>query len=119
MNLNVFIKTFLLILCIDILYLFVIRRSFITSYFSKFGGDQMSILYGLIAWCLLSFGIEYFIVQNKNPFWNGMLFGLVVYGVYDFTNLATINGWTLNFAIQDILWGMILCGTVGYLRTKI
>jgi uncharacterized membrane protein len=35
----------------------------------------------------------------------GALFGLVVYGVYDLTNLATLRGWTVGVAVADILWG--------------
>jgi uncharacterized membrane protein len=35
----------------------------------------------------------------------GALFGLVVYGVYDFTNLATLRHYPLQLAIVDVAWG--------------
>jgi uncharacterized membrane protein len=43
---------------------------------------------------------------------NGAIFGLVVYGVYDFTNLALFKNWNLSLAISDILWGMFICSVV-------
>ena len=41
---------------------------------------------------------------------SGALFGLVTYGVYDFTNLSTLKDYPLRLAIIDTTWGTILCG---------
>ncbi len=41
--------------------------------------------------------------------WGG-LFGLVAYGVYDFTNLATLRQYSLRLALVDTAWGAIVCG---------
>jgi uncharacterized membrane protein len=38
------------------------------------------------------------------------LLGLVAYGTYDMTNLATIRGWPLAVSLIDIAWGA--CATV-------
>ena len=38
----------------------------------------------------------------------GALFGLVVYGTYDLTNLATLRGWTVGMAVADALWGCVV-----------
>lgn len=40
----------------------------------------------------------------------GALFGLVLYGVYDFTNLAVLEKWTLRVTLVDLAWGCTLCG---------
>jgi uncharacterized membrane protein len=42
----------------------------------------------------------------------GALFGLVVYGVYDLTNFAVIDKWTLRMTVFDIAWGATICGGV-------
>jgi len=42
----------------------------------------------------------------------GALYGLVLYGVYDLTNLAVLEKWTIRMTVADIAWGMVLCGTV-------
>lgn len=39
----------------------------------------------------------------------GALWGLVVYGIYDLTNLAILDRWSLRITIADILWGISLC----------
>jgi uncharacterized membrane protein len=36
----------------------------------------------------------------------GAIFGLVVYGVYDFTNWSTLRGYSPTLAFVDIGWGM-------------
>ena len=41
----------------------------------------------------------------------GAVFGLVLYGVYDLTNLAVLDKWTWRVTIVDVLWGVTLCGT--------
>ena len=53
--------------------------------------------------------------QIFESLWMGALFGLVAYGTYDLTNLATIKGWSLKVTIIDLLWGGILTGTVSAL----
>ena len=40
----------------------------------------------------------------------GALFGLIVYGIYDLTNLAILEKWSVWITAFDILWGGILCG---------
>ena len=36
----------------------------------------------------------------------GALLGLVAYGTYDFTNLATIRDWPSMVSIIDLCWGV-------------
>jgi len=37
----------------------------------------------------------------------GALFGLVVYGVYDFTNYSTLRQWPLVLTLADTAWGAL------------
>ena len=54
-------------------------------------------------------------LQQKN--WQqaallGALFGLVAYGTYDLSNLATLKGWPLQLTLVDMVWGAALsCGS--------
>ena len=43
---------------------------------------------------------------------SGALFGVVLYGVYDFTNLSVLEKWTVRMTLVDIAWGAVLCGTM-------
>ena len=42
--------------------------------------------------------------------------GLAVYAVYDFTNLATLKKYEINFALADSLWGGVLMTIVYGIR---
>ena len=51
----------------------------------------------------------------------GALLGLIAYGTYDFTNLATIKDWPAIVTIVDLAWGTAataISATVGYLITQ-
>jgi len=38
----------------------------------------------------------------------GAALGAVMYGLYDLTNYATLANYTLEFALQDMVWGTVL-----------
>jgi uncharacterized membrane protein len=38
----------------------------------------------------------------------GAVYGLILYGVYDFTNYASFADWSITIVAVDILWGMFL-----------
>lgn len=40
----------------------------------------------------------------------GAAFGLIVYGIYDLTNLAILEKWPLSVTVADMIWGTCLCG---------
>ncbi|MGN6682641.1 MAG: DUF2177 family protein [Devosia sp.] len=43
-----------------------------------------------------------------NALLGGALLGLVAYGTYDMTNMATLKGWSLQVALVDVAWGTVL-----------
>ena len=59
----------------------------------------------------------------SQAFWTGIVFGIVTYGTYNLTNMATIKNWSSNVVIVDMIWGGILTGvssTIGiYLSKKL
>lgn len=42
----------------------------------------------------------------------GAFFGLITYGTYDLTNLATLKNWPVLITIVDLLWGTFLSAAV-------
>jgi uncharacterized membrane protein len=40
--------------------------------------------------------------------WMGAVLGLVAYGTYDITNLATLRNWSQTLVIVDLAWGTAL-----------
>ena len=44
-------------------------------------------------------------------FFAGAVLGALAYGTYEFTNFATLKGWTAQMVMVDVIWGAILTGT--------
>ncbi|HWD13221.1 MULTISPECIES: DUF2177 family protein [Pseudochrobactrum] len=73
-------------------------------------------------------GIIYFAVipaLNSNSWLtaviNGAILGLIAYGTYDMTNLATLKNWSLSVSIVDMVWGLLLtamASSAGYFATS-
>jgi len=64
-----------------------------------------------VVYVLLGIGIAVFVVPRASTVssaaaW-GALFGLVVYGVYDFTNYSTLRQWPFVLTLADTAWGAL------------
>ena len=62
-----------------------------------------------VVYVLLGTGIALFVIP-RGPTLTlaagyGALLGLVVYGVYDFTNYSTLRQWPFGLTIADVAWG--------------
>lgn len=123
MRFTKFLLLFVILITIDVLYLGVIQKQFISSFFkSANNSNQLNLKWvpGLIAWALLAFGLYYFVLSRPGWTWkDAAILGLVIYGVYDMTNLATLSKWTWNFAIADMIWGAVLMVLVALIYKKI
>jgi uncharacterized membrane protein len=71
----------------------------------------------VLVWLLIPLGIMLFVlpkVDAANLYWTalgwGFLYGAILYAVYDLTNYAMLERWSLKMTGVDILWGGILCG---------
>ena len=73
-------------------------------------------IYGAIIAYILMFMSFYFIIypninsdKNKNVFQialkHGALSGLILYGIYNFTNYSILENYKINISIIDTLWG--------------
>jgi uncharacterized membrane protein len=46
---------------------------------------------------------------------HGALLGLLAYGTYDMTNMATLKNWPITMSFVDMIWGGVLIGLSGLL----
>lgn len=85
----------------------------------RFGADgdfSPHIPSALVVYLLITLGFIIFIfpVVMKLPlngaFIYGAIFGIIVYGIYEFTNYAGLKDWPWNLVIIDTLWGGVLFG---------
>jgi len=62
-----------------------------------------------VVYVLLGTGIALFVIPRAPTLslaaGYGALLGLVVYGVYDFTNYSTLRQWPFLLTIADVAWG--------------
>lgn len=123
-GLKIFIPITALTVLIDFLWLGVLMNRFYISQLGDLarGGSEgfKPLLWpAVVVYIFIPLGIVLFVLPKVNPAtmalsamgW-GFLFGVVLYAVYDMTNLALIRDWPLEMAIVDILWGGSLCAMV-------
>tara|TARA_B110000008_G_scaffold227857_1_gene229807 strand:- start:193 stop:603 length:411 start_codon:yes stop_codon:yes gene_type:complete len=58
-------------------------------------------------------------VLLKTIFINGFILGVIAYGTYNLTNMATLEGWSAKVVIIDMIWGGFLTGVSVLLGTLI
>lgn len=56
-------------------------------------------------------------VLLKTIFINGFVLGVIAYGTYNLTNMATLEGWSAKVVIIDMIWGGFLTGVSVLLGT--
>jgi len=79
---------------------------------------QVKYLGAILCYFFLIFGLYYFILREHKSVFDAMLFGFVIYGVYDTTTYALLKKWKLKLMIMDTLWGGALMGLTTWLTYK-
>ena len=80
----------------------------------------------ILVYILLVLGIVIYVLPNvsdknilRDSIVYGGILGLIIYGIFDFTNYSLISKYDLKLAIIDTLWGGILLTFTTYLSKKI
>jgi uncharacterized membrane protein len=114
-----YILTVLTNVVIDLIWLGFIAKDLYTKQLGFLFYKQIHLSPAILFYLLYAIGIITFAVLpalEKGGIGKavglGMLLGLMSYGAYDLTNIATIKNWPLLITIIDLLWGIILSGTV-------
>lgn len=69
-----------------------------------------------VVYLIIPLGVVLFVLPRatgSNPLLTaalfGFAFGVVSYGIYDFTNYSTLAGWPLALSLVDVVWGGVVC----------
>ena len=109
----------IILTALDSFYISIIKKRFLNMIKNIQGSNVKINIFGLLmSYFFLIMGL-YFIFKNKINYKDAFLFGLIIYGVYDMTNMALFNKWSLFISIIDILWGGILFSSTTYLSNLI
>ena len=106
-------KTILLslmtLISIDSIYLYLIKNLF-EKHISTIQSSELQInMYGaIICYILLTFGLNYFILNTNKSIIDAFILGLVIYAVYEFTNLSLFTNWSVLTVLIDTTWGAVL-----------
>ncbi len=115
-----YIVSAILLIVIDGIYLYHIK-----NYFRQQIEDiqqtplNINLLSTFGVYVLLVVGLNYFILQPKKSVKDAFLLGIVIYGVYEFTNSALFTKWKLLTVMMDTLWGGCLLAITTWLMKKI
>ena len=99
---------------LDGLWLGVLMKSFYRDQLAPIvrladGGIAPNWPAAFVVYVLLGTGIALFVLPRASTVplaaTYGALFGLVVYGVYDFTNYSTLRQWPFVLTLADVAWG--------------
>lgn len=106
----------IIFISIDFIYLNVIKGYFNNQIQSVQGSaPKMNYLGAAICYILLIAGINYFIIKPRKSVSDAFLLGIVIYGVYETTNLALLKNWSILTVIIDTLWGGLLFAATTYI----
>ncbi len=114
---------------LDFLWLGVVAKPLYQAEVGSLMLERPNFAAAAVLYVLLAAGLVYFAVipgVDAGSFWRavarGALLGLVVYGVYDLTNLAVLKGWTVAVTAADVAWGIVVCGAstaAGYAAARL
>jgi uncharacterized membrane protein len=107
-------KYMVLIFLIDIPWL-TITGPLAQRMILKIQGSKLVLRFlpGLLVYVFLA----YLLTIPKNPL-EAFMLGASVYGVYDFTNYATLKNYSLQFALLDTTWGGALMTIAYFIKRK-
>ncbi len=115
---------FIIFLLIDIIWLAKISPNFYKSNIGHLMADKVSFLPAIIFYfsyilALLVFVINPAVASESvfKAFYLGALIGFVMYGTYDFTNMATLKDWSYLVTIVDLVWGTFITATTSAVST--
>ncbi len=122
-------KLFLIVtpvlLVVDLLWLGVIMKDFYARELGELARRQDGALAprwgaAVVVYILIPAGLVLFArplpgtaVSLWYAFGRAALYGAILYGVYDLTNRATLESWSVRLTLADMAWGTVLCGSMG------
>ena len=109
-------------LIIDVIWLSFAVKSFYRPNLGNLLVDQPVMWAAIIFYLVYVFGLAVVIIDpslesnlNLNFLFKAFMFGLVAYGTYNLTNMATIKGWSEKVVFVDMIWGGCLTALSSYM----
>ncbi|HEY4515681.1 MAG TPA: DUF2177 family protein [Candidatus Paceibacterota bacterium] len=128
-TIKIFFASIIAIAALDLLWVGFIANSFYYNHLSTIlrlnpeGAVSPRILPVILIYISMAALVTFFVLNvpaqsSLSVLLRGALFGLLVYGFYNFTNLALIEKWDWSVALIDTLWGAVIFGFSSFLVAK-
>jgi uncharacterized membrane protein len=125
-----FLAAFASFLLLDFLWLGIVMKNFNKRHLAEVGRieeGEFRILYlpALGVYFLMALAVAVFVLPRLQdaswwaPLAWGGLMGLIVYGVYDLTNLAILKHYPLPFVAADMAWGVFVFAASTFVAAKV
>ena len=123
----IFVSTIFLI--IDVVWLSITVKSLYRPALGDLLKDTPVMWAAVLFYIIYMIGVALIILKPAlandsilQALWTGVVFGVVAYGTYNLTNMATVKNWSASIVWIDMLWGGFLTGfssAVGIYLTKV
>lgn len=120
--LNKYLISSLLLLILDLLWLkFYMKDKYKKMVFEIQNSElKFNFISAILSYLILCFSLNYFVLpyvkeNDIKLLTHSFIFGLVVYGVYDFTCGAIFEKWDKKLMIIDTIWGGFLFMLTNYI----
>ena len=122
----IFVSTIFLI--VDVIWLSITVKLVYKPNLGDLLNDKPVLWAAVLFYIIYMIGLTLIIIKPAlasnsvlQAFWTGVIFGIVAYGTYNLTNMATVKNWSSTIVWIDMLWGGLLTGSssaVGIYLTK-
>ena len=130
-RIKLFLVVLVLFVVLDFLWLGFVVKDFNLLQLAQIGrienGDfQLNYSAAAIAYILMALAVQFYVLPQvkmhdrlAKVFLIGALLGLIVYGVFDMTNLAILRNYPIEFVVADMAWGTVVFGLVSVITFKV
>ena len=116
-----FIFVSIIFLIIDVIWLSITVKSLYRPALGSLLNDKPVMWAAVLFYIIYTVSLAIIILQpaiaNDSIFqalWTGIIFGVVTYGTYNLTNMATVKGWSTKVVFVDMFWGGTLTAFSSY-----
>lgn len=115
-----FVLLFFIVVFIDSLYLYTIKTPFsnmITNI--QKSNIKLNVYSIFVCYLLVCICIYYFLWKKTASYKEAFLLGMIIYGIFDTTNIALFHDWDITLSIIDTIWGGIFFSSSLYVMNHL
>ena len=116
-----FILSFTVFIIVDLVWLIKVAPKLYRHFIGHLMAEKVNTIAALLFYALYHIGLIYFVyipaISSSDPISalvGGALFGIMTYGTYDLTNLATLKNWPWKLTVIDLIWGAFITGATSW-----